>query len=219
MKKPLISFPHLGNYSVPIYYFLSNVTKMDVMIAPNITKRTIELGSKYSPDFVCLPFKYNLGNFIEALENNANILFQAGGGCRYGCYGEVQKQILNDLGYDFMFISLLDDGKLNMFSIYKAIKKLNPKIKFLKYLYYLINTMLMIYFIDKIENYTRLNVGFEIIKNSFKNTNKRMLNEFKQTKGIIDLFKKYHKYKKAIRKICESLTPDDEVKKVVRELA
>lgn len=26
-------------------------------------------------------------------------------------------------------------------------------------------------------------------------------------------------YKKAIRKICESLTPDDEVKKVVRELA
>lgn len=201
MKKPLISFPHLGNYSVPIYYFLSNVTKMDVMIAPNITKRTIELGSKYSPDFVCLPFKYNLGNFIEALENNANILFQAGGGCRYGCYGEVQKQILNDLGYDFMFISLLDDGKLNMFSIYKAIKKLNSKIKFLKYLYYLINTILMIYFIDKIENYTRLNVGFEIIKNSFKNTNKRMLNEFKQTKGIIDLFKKYHKYKKVIRKI------------------
>lgn len=33
----------------------------------------------YSPDFVCVPFKYNLGNFIETLDNGANILVQAGG--------------------------------------------------------------------------------------------------------------------------------------------
>ena len=86
----IISFPHLGDYHVPIKFLLTKLTKCKVIQAPPITKKTIELGSKYSPDFVCVPFKYNLGNFIEALDNGANILIQAGGGCRYGYYGELQ---------------------------------------------------------------------------------------------------------------------------------
>lgn len=201
MKKQIISFPHLGNYSTAFAYFFKHVTNLEIMIAPNITKKTIELGSKYSPDFVCLPFKYNLGNFIEALENGATILAQAGGGCRYGCYGEVQKQILKDLGYSFDFVSFLDNAKLNIFTIYKAIKKLNPKIHFLKFFYYLLNTILMIYFIDKIENYIRLNIGFEVVKNSFKNLEKRMLKDFSKSKGIINLTYKYIKYKKLFKKL------------------
>ncbi len=73
----IISFPHLGNYHVPISYLLKKLTNLKVVKAPLITKKTIELGSKYSPDFVCLPFKYNLGNFIESLNNieNGSIVF------------------------------------------------------------------------------------------------------------------------------------------------
>lgn len=201
MKKQIISFPHLGNYSTPINYFMSHVTNCEVMLAPPITKKTIELGSKYSPDFVCLPFKYNLGNFIESLDQGATILAQAGGGCRYGCYGEVQKQILNDLGYNFDFVSLIDDAKLNTWTIYKAMKKLNSKLNFCKYYYYLIITMLMIYFMDKIENYIRLNIGFEVVKNSFKRLEKQMLKDFSKTKGLISLCFKYFKYKRLFRKL------------------
>ena len=129
MKEDIISFPHLGNYSGPISFFLRHLTHKKIRIAPPITKKTIELGSKYSPDFVCVPFKYNLGNFIEALENNATIIAQAGGGCRYGAYGEIQEAILKDLGYDFTFLSLMDNGKLNIKTIYKALKQINPKLK------------------------------------------------------------------------------------------
>ena len=100
-KKKIISFPHLGDYHIPIHFLLTKLTKYKVITAPPITKKTIELGSKYSPDFVCVPFKYNLGNFIESLENGANVLIQAGGGCRYGYYPEVQEKILKDLGYQF----------------------------------------------------------------------------------------------------------------------
>ena len=64
----VVSFPHLGNYYIVFEYFLSNVLKCKVIVPPATTKRTIELGAKYSPDFVCVPFKYNLGNYIEALE-------------------------------------------------------------------------------------------------------------------------------------------------------
>ena len=107
-----VSFPHMGNYYVPVKYFLSHVLKANVMVAPKISNRTVELGCKYSPEFVCMPFKYTLGTFIEALEEGANVLVQAGGGCRYGYYNELQEQILHDLKYDFTYINLVSCGKI-----------------------------------------------------------------------------------------------------------
>ncbi len=201
MSEPIISFPHLGNYSTVFAYFFKHTTKCKILIAPAITKKTIELGSKYSPDFVCLPFKYNLGNFIEALNQNATILVQAGGGCRYGCYGEVQEQILKDLGYNFEFLSLMNNGKVNIITIYKAIKKLNKHLNFFKYFYYLLISMLMIFYIDKTENFIRLNIGFENEKGSFKKLEKIMLKDFAKCHGIISLTFKYFKYHHKFRKI------------------
>ena len=96
----IITFPHIGSYYIPIKYLIEKTTLCKVIVPPKITKKTIELGSKYSPDYVCVPFKYNLGNFIESIELGANVVLQAGGGCRYGYYAELQEQILKDLGYD-----------------------------------------------------------------------------------------------------------------------
>ena len=92
----VISFPHLGNYYIVFDYFIRKATKCKVIVPPATTKRTIEIGSKYAPSFVCVPFKYNLGNYIEALEKGANTLVQGGGGCRYGYYGELEEKILNN---------------------------------------------------------------------------------------------------------------------------
>ena len=76
----IISFPHMANYHVPIEILLNFIfDECTILPPPPITKKTLELGSAYSPDFVCVPFKYNLGNFIETLDNGANILVQAGG--------------------------------------------------------------------------------------------------------------------------------------------
>ena len=106
MKK-VLAFPQLGDYKHPIGKFLRRVTNLEVIDTPPITRKTIDLGSKYSPDSVCIPFKYNLGNFIEALDMGANVLLQAGGGCRYRYYAEVQETILKDLGYNFQFIQTI----------------------------------------------------------------------------------------------------------------
>ena len=43
-----IAFPHMGNYYVPVKYLLSHITNLNIMIAPPITNKTIELGNKYS---------------------------------------------------------------------------------------------------------------------------------------------------------------------------
>lgn len=201
MKDRVISFPHLGDYYIPIKFLLNKLTDYEVIESPPITKKTIELGSKYSPDFVCVPFKYNLGNFIETLENGANVLIQAGGGCRYGYYPEVQEKILKDLGYEFELYTLTENDSMTIKSLYRTFQKIDKKISLWKMLYYSLLTILMIRYMDKIDDYIRLNIGFEVEKNSFQNLKKKMLNSFVQAKGFCSLTRRYFKYKKQFRRL------------------
>lgn len=199
MRK-VISFPHLGYYYIVFNYFLSNVTKCEVVIPPVSTKRTIELGSKYSPDFVCVPFKYNLGNYIEALEAGATVLIQGGGGCRYGYYAELEEKILRDLGYNFEFYNMIVDDHISLIKGYRFVKKMNKKTNPFKCLYYLINSLLMIIFLDKIEKYIRLNMGFEVNKGEFEKLEKEYFDSFKNN-GIVKNIYLYNKYKKKFKNI------------------
>lgn len=196
----VISFPHMGNYFVPIKYFLSKVTHCEIREAPKITRKTLDLGVKHSPEFVCIPFKYNLGNFIESLENGANILIQAGGGCRFGYYAEVQEQILKDLGYEFEFYYLTDDSENSFKSVFKVIKKLNKKTWHIKTLYYLLLIFYMMYLMERIDNYIRGNIGFEI-EPKMESLYQQMLEKFEKAKGFLWLTGTYLKYRNRIRKV------------------
>lgn len=197
-----ITFPHMGDYYIPINYLLSSVTTCQIIIPPPITKKTIELGSKFSPDYVCMPFKYNLGNFIESLNMGANIILQAGGGCRYGYYAELQEQILRDLGYQFKFINFIENNHVSITNIYRFSKRMNSKLNFLTFSYYTLNTMLMILIMDRLSKYPRENMGFELEKNSFLNTKNNFLTELKQKKhSPISLINIYWKYKKIYKRI------------------
>lgn len=201
MDKKIIAFPQLANYRVPFKYLISHLTDCEIIDTPPITKSTIELGVKYSPEFVCMPFKYNLGNFIEALNMGANVLLQAGGGCRYGYYAEVQKQILKDLGYNFEFYSLTETDSVAILSVYKTIKILNPKLNFFKYLYYLALTFKMVHYMDKMDVYIRANIGFEVVAHSFDNLLEEMLESFSKVNSFVGLSKNYYKYNRLFKKI------------------
>jgi len=202
-KEKIISFPHMGNYYIAIEFLVKHTLNMKILTPQPITKRTLELGSKYSPDFVCVPFKYNLGNYIEALEKGANFLAQAGGGCRFGYYGEVQEQILRDLGYNFEFLSILDTdhNHINLFSVYGTFKKLNSKLSFSKFAYYFTLTLKIVEIIDEIEKYIRENIGFEVIEGSFEQLQKDFLNRIKTVKSFRDINKIHEKYNTLFRNI------------------
>ena len=107
MSKLKVGFPQVGNYSIPARFLFSNILDCEVLIAPNITNKTIDLGVKYSPEFVCTPFKYTLGTILEVIEMGADVVVQLGGGCRYGYYHELQRAIVSDLGYNVKFINLV----------------------------------------------------------------------------------------------------------------
>ena len=200
MKK-VISFPHLSNYYIPISLLLEKLTNLKVISSPPITKKTLEIGTKYSPDSVCIPFKYNLGNFIESLDNGANILFTAGGGCRYRYYAEVTEVILRDLGYDFEFYKLIPEDKFYVIKAYKLFKSINKDLSFFKYIHSLIYTLLFIFYMDEIDKIVRKNIEKEKKKNSHSSLYKRMLNEFKKTDSIFKLSFLYFKYRRLFKKI------------------
>ena len=197
----VISFPHLGNYYIPFSYLIRKITRAKVVIPPPITRKTIELGSKYSPDFVCVPFKYNLGNFIESLDLGANVILQAGGGCRYGYYAELQEQILRDLGYDFEFVNFIQDNHVSIFNIYKYAKGINKKLNIFTFGYYIINTILMILIMDRLGKETRENMGFEVDAGSYEMVTGEFFNELKGKIGLIRLIKIYFRYKKKYKNI------------------
>lgn len=201
MDKIIVSFPMMGNYHVPIQYLLSHILNVEILMPPKITSQTIELGSKYSPDFVCTPFKYTLGTMLEALNQGANVLIQMGGGCRYGYYSELQEKILKDLGYQFRLFNLVTSGKMNVKRIYKIIKKIDPKFSFVKSLYYLFITIKMVKYMDRIEDYIRENIGFEEESGSFEKLEKEMFQIFLKIKNPFSLWLQYLKYKKKFKQI------------------
>lgn len=96
-----ITFPHMGNIAISLGGLLTTLG-LEVIPPPPITKRTMELGTKHSPESICLPFKVNIGNYIEAIELGADTIIMAGGvgPCRFGYYAYVQHDILKDLGYE-----------------------------------------------------------------------------------------------------------------------
>lgn len=158
--KMVISYPHMGSYAAVFRQFLRHLfPQAEILTPPPITRRTVELGAKHSPDFVCSPFKYNLGNYIEALERGANVLFQTGMGCRYGYYGELQEQILRDLGYDFRFVCLSRERARPQNAL-QVLRELGCALPVTRLLQALLLALHSIQIIDHCEYRLRESIGF-----------------------------------------------------------
>ena len=163
MSAVKVTIPHMGNYAIAFKSLIEGLG-CEMVPPPPITRRTIELGSRHSPEFVCLPFKINLGNFIEALEAGAEVLLQAGrsGACRYGFYGEVQEQILKDAGYKFRMVDLFSGGK--QFNFLSSVRSLVDGISKFQILRACFLTFLKIKFIDEMESKVRRLRAYEVEK-------------------------------------------------------
>lgn len=187
MTEKRITFPHMGNYWVG-FKSLAEMLGCEVVVPPPMTRRTLELGARHSPEFVCLPFKYNLGNFIEALEAGANVVIQAGGGCRFGYYGEVQEVILRDLGYDFEFVQLGGCRRNNVWSFAADFKSLNPRNSYRTIWRAFRTAWRKAEVIDEVEDLIRKNIGFEAREGDFERAEKRFLRELDgaNTRAAID---------------------------------
>ncbi|MHA1728856.1 MAG: hypothetical protein ACTSWY_09010 [Promethearchaeota archaeon] len=125
-----VSFPNtLGNARIAFKGFLESIPGINVILPPPVSEETLEIGTKNSPDYVCLPFRSSLGDFIRTLEHNSVDIFLTVmdcGPCRYGLFYPIQEQILKDLGYDVSIITLQRDDFLK-FKWLKTIERLSDE--------------------------------------------------------------------------------------------
>ncbi len=201
MSKAKVNFPHLGSYNVAIEHIITKGLDCEYVYAPPITKKTLELGAKYSPDFVCTPFKYNLGGYIEAIEKGANTLIQIGGTCRLSYYGELHEQILKDLGYDVKFINMANASFGNPLTFYDEFKKINPKINVKKVAQATMLAIKMVEVIDKVEDFIRMNVGFEVEDGSFEKLHQEFLEDLRDINDKKELSYIYKLYMRKLKKL------------------
>jgi len=118
-----VAFPHMGTVYI-IWASLIRSLGGEVIIPPYTSKKTLSIGTKHSPEAICLPYKLVLGNYIEAIEAGAEmvIMVSSPGICRLGEYSKSIKNALDDLGYKAKFMDI-DLYKGKFMELYNCLVK------------------------------------------------------------------------------------------------
>lgn len=191
-KKIKVAFPHMGTISIA---WASAMRKIGVepLVPPYTSKRTLSLGTKHSPEAICLPYKLILGNFIEAIENGADYvaMITSPGICRLGEYGNNIKETLADLGYKANYIELsLYDGFKGLYRFLVELTGRNNPIQIIRTLNIVIRKIFAIDELDAALSYYRAR---EIKQDEAERNYKKALNLIKSADKTSDL-------KKALKK-------------------
>jgi predicted nucleotide-binding protein (sugar kinase/HSP70/actin superfamily) len=196
-----VAFPIAAHYNSVIRFFLERGMNLTYIKPPEATQRTLELGTKYSPDLVCSPFKMVLGSEIEALEAGADTLIMTMGLCRLGYYGELQEQILRDLGYDFEMINLAEYTTGNYKDYFKVVRKLNPDIKWGRFMKAVIDSLKMLEYIDGIEQKYYMDRALSADRKEYDKVYRRFLSDMDIVENRQGIEKVYRETRRAFNRI------------------
>ncbi len=150
-KKIKVAFPHMGTIYISWAAALRRLG-VEPFIPPYTNKKTLSIGTKHSPESICLPYKLILGNFVEAIEGGADYvaMISSPGICRLGEYGSSIKNTLEEMGYEANYIELqLYDGFKGMYRFCNQITGKNNPVLIIKAIATVVST---IFAVDKLEN-------------------------------------------------------------------
>ncbi|CUH97512.1 hypothetical protein P22_3643 [Propionispora sp. 2/2-37] len=184
-----ITFPHTGNMYIPIKVLLETIG-IDYVMPPLCNIKTLECGSAHSPEFICMPFKIILGDFIHGIQNGADtVLFCGGlGQCRLGYYGDLQAEILKSIGHNVKFICI----DLTFLTVREIVEKLKPltegksPVKILRGIACAIWTVFRVDKLYRLASYTRCR---EVVKGCTDNTMKQFHHRVQNARGFKAIIK------------------------------
>ena len=156
-KKLKVAFPHMGTISIAWAAALRKIG-LDAYVPPYTSKRTLSLGTKNSPEAICLPYKLILGNFIEAIEGGADYvaMITSPGICRLGEYGNNIKNTLEELGYKANYIELsLYDGFRGLYRFLKDLSGKNNPVQIIRAINICMRKIFVIDELDSVLSYYR----------------------------------------------------------------
>ena len=156
-KKLKVAFPHMGTISIAWAAALRKIG-LDAYVPPYTSKRTLSLGTKNSPEAICLPYKLILGNFIEAIEGGADYvaMITSPGICRLGEYGNNIKTTLQEMGYKANYIELsLYDGFRGLYRFMKEFSGKNNPVQIIRAINICMRKIFVIDELDLVLSYYR----------------------------------------------------------------
>ena len=161
-----VSFPYMG--TTILYKKLLEILGHEVIMPPRPTRKTFDLGVKYSPEFACFPLKVITGSYLEALESGAEVLVTSGGHgpCRAGFYHEVHNRVLKNIGYDNEII-VFDALRENFFKVLSSFFKVKANNSFRKVKEAVQTVYKMAYSLDRFEKEITKKRAYEITKGEF----------------------------------------------------
>ena len=191
-KKIKVAFPHMGSISIAWAAALRKVG-VEPYIPPYTNKKTLSLGTKNSPEAICLPYKLILGNFIEAIEGGADYvaMITSPGICRLGEYGQNIHKTLQDMGYSANYIELsLYDGIKGLYNFLKELTQKNDPILFMRAINIGIRKVFVVDDLDSALSYYRAR---EITPGTAEKNYKKALKLIDKVNSTHELKKAYHK--------------------------
>jgi predicted nucleotide-binding protein (sugar kinase/HSP70/actin superfamily) len=141
-----LTIPHMGHLHLGFEQVFRNLG-VHLTMPPRPNKEALMWGTRYSPEWACLPFKLNLGNMIQAMNQGATDIMMPGGfgPCRFGYYSVIQEQILRDLGYEFRMGRADDPDSLrDMLDMVKRIAGLNTKLDSYKVFFFILHRLALV---------------------------------------------------------------------------
>ena len=197
-----VSFPRYAEYNSAMKYMAEHAFhNVKYVMPPALTKRTEELGGRYSPDFVCTPFKTLLGSAIEALEAGADTLVMTHGYCRLGYYGELMETILRDQGYEFEFINLSDYATEKKRDWLKLLKRVDPKLNLPRFVQTFRETAKLVEHLDEVTAEYYQNCGFDATGGEYQRGYKKFLAALYTAGSWDDIEEAYQKVKQDFQHI------------------
>ncbi len=195
------TFPHMGNVYIGVKALFDGLG-IDYAIPPNSNKDALDIGSLYSPEEICLPFKIMIGNYIQAIEQGADTVILPGscGPCRFGEYCELQMNLLKSLGHDLNFIVLDFPRDIGIKELYRRIRLIssNSNKKTYQKLNALLNALKATELIDEIEGLAHMYAGYERNKGECKELLKRCKEEAMKCQNPAEMLNLLKKYKEKI---------------------
>lgn len=208
-KKIKVAFPHMGTICVAWASALKRLG-VEPFVPPYTSKKTLSLGTKHSPEAICLPYKLILGNFVEAIEGGTDYvaMISSPGICRLGEYGASIKNALRDLGYDAKYVELeLYDGLKGLYNFTNKIcASKNP----FKKIFAINSAIQKVFVLDKLESVLSYYRAREITSGTAERAFKRGINYILDADTMKQLKKAKKKAIEEIRK-----TPIDKNREVL----
>ena len=196
-----VAFFHYAYYDVAFQFFTEHVLDADFVPTPRPTRRTLEIGTENSSDYVCAPFKHILGDYVGALEAGADVLVQFTGFCRLTYYGELQEMILRDMGYENFEMLNFSNVPSHSLRDYVAYCKrvVNPNVSIPRGVANLLACARMVEHLDAYNDYYLANAGFERERGSFERAREAFFDDMRCSTCLADVNQAFRRGMDAVR--------------------